>query len=554
MQRHWWKEAVVYQIYTRSFNDSNGDGIGDIPGIIEKLPYLESLGIDVIWLNPVYRSPNDDNGYDISDYRAIMDEFGSMADFDRLLAECHRRGVRLIMDLVVNHSSDEHPWFKESRSSTENPYRDYYVWRPGRENGPPNNWRSFFGGPAWDFDRASGEFYLHLFSRKQPDLNWENPQVRHEVRDIMHFWLDKGVDGFRMDVINLVSKVDGLPDGADPEGLLGHEYFANGPRIGEYLGFVKESLEGYDAMTVGETILADLETVAGYVDEENGFLDMAINFEHVSLDRGIDSFDPIRLEPRRLKANLSAWQTRLDGRGWNCLYLSNHDQPRQVSRFGNDRRYHFESASMLATMLHTLQGTPFIMQGEEIGMTNVAFDTIEDYRDISSLNYYRERTEAGENPATVLRRIQECSRDNARTPVQWDTSINAGFSTGKPWIGVNPNYRSINVAAQNGDPESILAYYRKLIRLRKEHSLLVYGSFSELDRDNPRISAYERRLADACLRVVLNLTSEDAEAALPPLPETAQALLGNYSGQSRPAGRVVLRPYEAAVFLAGSQV
>lgn len=549
MQRHWWKEAVVYQIYTRSFNDSNGDGVGDIPGIIEKLPYLESLGVDLIWLNPVYRSPNDDNGYDISDYREIMDEFGTMADFDRLLEECHRLGIRLIMDLVVNHSSDEHPWFQASRSSTDNPYRDYYVWRAGQEKGPPNNWRSFFGGPAWDLDPATGEYYLHLFSRKQPDLNWENPRVRNEVREIIRFWLEKGVDGFRMDVINLISKVDALPDGTDPNSLTGHEYFANGPRINEYLGFIKESLAGHDAMTVGETVLADLETVARYVDEENGFLNMAINFEHVSLDRGSDSFDPVGLDPLRLKQNLARWQNRLDGRGWNCLYLSNHDQPRQVSRFGNDGPFHRESATMLATMLHTLQGTPFIMQGEEIGMTNVAFGSIEEYRDISSLNYYRERTAEGDNPEAVLKRIQECGRDNARTPVQWDSSRNAGFSTGNPWIGLNPNYRSINVALQEGDPDSILNYYRRLIRLRRENPVMIYGGFNELERENPKVFAYERIRDGLVLRVVLNLTAEEAECRLPSLSDEAQPLCGNYADQPRPAGTILLRPYEALCYL-----
>ncbi len=549
MQRHWWKEAVIYQIYTRSFKDSNGDGIGDIPGILEKLPYLESLGIDVIWLNPIYRSPNDDNGYDISDYRRIMDEFGTMADFDRLLEECHRRRIRLIMDLVVNHSSDEHVWFQESRSSRVNPYRDYYFWRPGRNDGPPNNWRSFFGGPAWDLDQTNGEYYLHLFSRKQPDLNWENPKVQDEVREIMHFWLDKGVDGFRMDVINLISKVEGLPDGEDPEGLTGHEYFADGPRISEYFGFIKESLEGYDAMTVGETVLADLATVAEYVDAEKGFLNMAINFEHVSLDRGIDSFDSIGLDPLLLKQNLASWQKRLDGRGWNCLYMSNHDQPRQVSRFGNDGSLHRESATMLATVLHTLQGTPFIMQGEEIGMTNVAFKTIAEYRDISSLNYYRERRDAGEDPEEILKRIRECSRDNARTPVQWDSSLNAGFSTAKPWIGVNPNYRTINVDAQESDPESVLNYYRRLIRLRKANPVMVYGSFTELEKDNPKVFAYERRFDSSLLRVVLNLTADKAECLLPALDERAQPLIGNYTAQPRPTEGILLRPYEAIVYL-----
>ena len=529
--------------------DSNGDGVGDIQGIISKLEYLKNLGIDVIWLNPVYTSPNDDNGYDISDYRNIMDDFGSMADFDELLQGVHSLGMRLIMDLVVNHTSDEHAWFRESRSSTDNPKRDYYIWRSGNEGNPPNNWGSFFEGPAWDLDDVTGEWYLHLFTRKQPDLNWENPEVRREVREIIRFWMDKGVDGFRMDVINLISKRPGLPDGTDPENIRGHENFANGPRIDEYLAWVQESISGYDAMTVGETVIADLDTVARYVDEEQGFLNMAINFEHVSVDRRLGPFDAIPLNIRKLKSCLSSWQTRLDGRGWNCLYMSNHDQPRQVSRFGNDSLFHRESATLLATLLHTLQGTPFIMQGEELGMTNIAFPSIDDYRDVATLNYFRQQTGAGESPSTVLQRIHRCSRDNARTPMQWNNSENAGFSRSTPWIGVNPNYRHINAEAQLKDTDSVLSYYRELIRLRKENPVFIYGNFSELDPEHESVYAYNRSLGLTGLTVVLNMGDTGVDYQLPAASPAPRVLCGNYSNPPEYSNRITLRPWEAAVWL-----
>ena len=552
MEGCWWKESVVYQVYTRSFMDGNGDGIGDLAGIRSRLDYLESLGIGIIWLNPVYRSPNDDNGYDISDYREIMEEFGTMEEFDALLGELHARGMRLIMDLVVNHSSDEHRWFQESRRGKENPYRDYYFWRPGREGGPPNNWRSFFEGPAWDFDERSGEYYLHLFSRKQPDLNWENPAVREEVAAIIRFWLEKGVDGFRMDVINLISKRQGLPDGTDGRDLAGHEHFANGPRLPEYLGYVKGAMAGFDAMTVGETIMADLDTIAGYVDRESGYLDMAINFEHVSLDRGNGSFDPIPLDHARFKATLSAWQRKLDGRGWNCLYLSNHDQPRQVSRFGDDGRHWRESATMLATLLHTLQGTPFIMQGEELGMTNVAFDSIDEYRDIATLNYYRERLQAGDQHEEILRRVHVCSRDNARTPMQWDDSHAAGFTTSAPWIGVNPNYTGVNAAAQEEDPDSILNYYRRLTALRRKHPVLVYGSFEEIADLPPTLYAYRRRYGNDMLTAILNLSDETPRLLNATVVSGGKLLISNYPQPAEQRPDRALRPYEALVLLSGA--
>jgi oligo-1,6-glucosidase len=546
----WWKEAVVYQIYVRSFSDSNGDGIGDLRGVIERLDYLGDLGVDVLWLNPIYPSPNDDNGYDISDYRGIHPDFGTMEEFEELLTRVHDRGMRLIMDLVVNHTSDEHPWFREARSSRENRYRDYYIWREPKDGGPPNNWRSFFGGSAWERDAATGEYYLHIFSRKQPDLNWENPEVRREVREIIRFWLDKGVDGFRMDVVNLISKRDGLPDGREPGTPTGHEHFANGPRIRDYLRHIAESMEGYDVMTVGESIIANLETVAEYVDAERGFFNMAISFDHITLDHGPRGrYDSVPLDPAKLKASLAKWQEGLQERGWNCLYLSNHDHPRQVSRFGDDGRFRRESATMLATLLHTLRGTPFVMQGEEIGMTNVAFSSIDEYDDIECRNYYEEALAAGIDPRTVLERIHRQSRDNARTPMQWDATVNAGFTTGTPWIATNPNHVRINVEAQRNAPDSVLAYYRRLVELRRHHPVLVYGSFREVEPNVPALFAYVRELDDTRVLVALNLGGEPARWS--PCFESAscRTLITNYSDSPSPARLVELRPYEAIVLL-----
>jgi oligo-1,6-glucosidase len=396
MKRQWWKEAVVYQIYPRSFKDSNGDGIGDINGIISKLDYLKELGVDVIWLSPVYKSPNDDNGYDISDYRDIMDEFGTMDDWERLLEEMHNRGLKLIMDLVVNHSSDEHAWFVESRKSKDNPYRDYYIWRPGQDGKEPNNWESNFSGSAWQYDEATGEYYLHLFSKKQPDLNWENPKLRQEIYDMMKFWLDKGIDGFRMDVINFISKEEGLPDAPNPEGkkyVSGGRYFMNGPKIHDYLQKMnREVLSKYDVMTVGEMPGVTVEEAKLYTSENRKEVNMVFQFEHVDLDSGPGGkWDLKPLQLKNLKENITKWQKGLEKEGWNSLYLNNHDQPRMVSRFGNDRKYRVESAKMLATFLHMLKGTPYIYQGEEIGMTNVQFESIDDYKDIETLNMYREK-------------------------------------------------------------------------------------------------------------------------------------------------------------------
>jgi oligo-1,6-glucosidase len=559
-ERTWWKESVVYQIYPRSFCDSNGDGIGDLRGIISKLDYLQELGIDVVWLSPVYRSPNDDNGYDISDYQAIMEEFGTLADWEELLAGMHARGIKLLMDLVVNHSSDEHSWFVASRASKENPYRDYYIWRPGQGGREPNNWASFFSGSAWEYDATTDEYYLHLFSRKQPDLNWENPATRSAVFDMMRWWLDKGIDGFRMDVINLISKVPGLPDAPAhgeeqyvfPIGLIN-----NGPRLLEFLGEMKRDvLAHYDIMTVGEMPMATTADALAITDQEHGSLNMLFQFEHMGLDtdesRGLGKWAYKKLDLRDLKHSMTRWQKALEGRGWNSLYLSNHDQPRALSRFGDDTRYRIESAKLLATFLHTLQGTPYIYQGEEIGMTNVRFGSIDDYRDIETLNMYREFTQQrGLDPAEVLAMIYAKGRDNARTPMQWDATPNAGFSDGEPWIKVNPNYTQINVQQARADPTSIFRYYQQLIRLRRDNPIMVYGVYDLILPDHEQIYAYTRTLGEERLLVILNFSAETPVFVLPETVvfQEARLFIGNYPADpAEPIGRVTLRPYEARVY------
>lgn len=555
MDKTFWKEAVVYQIYPRSFKDSNGDGIGDLRGIIEKLDYLKELGVDVIWLSPVYKSPNDDNGYDISDYRAIMDEFGTMADWEELRDGLHARGMKLMMDLVVNHSSDEHAWFVASRSSKDNPYRDYYFWRPGKEDGrEPNNWVSFFSGSAWQYDELTGEYYLHLFSRKQPDLNWENPKVRQEVYDMMRWWLERGVDGFRMDVINCISKAEGLPDAGNERYAWGGEYFMDGPRVHEFLQEMnREVLSRYDIMTVGETPGVTLEEARKYTDPARKELNMVFQFEHMGVDSGPEGKWDLRpWNLVELKRIMNKWQAGLQGVGWNSLYLNNHDQPRMVSRFGDDGQYRKESAKMLATMLHTMQGTPYIYQGEEIGMTNVRFPSIDDYRDIETLNMYREQvTELGKDATKVLESIHAKGRDNARTPMQWDDSPQAGFTTGEPWIKVNPNYTSINAKEAMADPDSIFHYYRKLIALRKQNEIVVYGDFVPLMEDHERIYAYLRVLGAERWLILLNFFGEDCEFGLPEEVSFVDSglVIGNYRDGIQPlARRHRLRPYEAQVW------
>ncbi|WP_421383614.1 glycoside hydrolase family 13 protein [Bacillus salacetis] len=558
MSRQWWKEAVIYQIYPRSFKDSNGDGIGDIQGIISKLDYLKELGIDVIWLSPVYQSPNDDNGYDISDYRAIMDEFGTMADWDQLLEEMHKRGIKLIMDLVVNHSSDEHAWFVESRKSKDNPYRDYYIWRDAKDGKEPNNWESCFSGSAWQYDEQTEEYFLHLFSKKQPDLNWENPELREEVYEMMKFWLDKGIDGFRMDVINFISKVDGLPDAELPEGRKyapGGDYYMNGPKIHDYLQEMHEkALSGYDVMTVGEMPGVDVDEAKLYTAEDRKEVNMVFQFEHVDLDSGPGGKWDLRpMKMSALRDSFTKWQKGLEQEGWNSLYLNNHDQPRMVSRFGNDKEYRVESAKMLATFLHTLKGTPYIYQGEELGMTNVRFNSIDDYKDIEILNMYREKViENGEDHNKVMESIYVKGRDNARTPIQWDDSEHGGFTTGTPWIQVNPNYKEINAKQAMENSNSVFHYYKKLIELRKENPIMVYGSYDLIMPDHDKIYAYVREYEGQKMIVMLNFSADTPVFELPEELEggSKELFISNYDiDGSEDIKTVELRPYEARVYL-----
>ena len=559
MNKAWWKESVVYQIYPRSFKDSNGDGIGDLRGIIQKLDYLKDLGADVIWLSPVYKSPNDDNGYDVSNYQDIMDEFGTLADWEEMLAEMHKRDIKLMMDLVVNHTSDEHPWFMESRKSKDNPYRDFYIWRPGRDGHEPNNWRSHFSGSAWQYDEITDEYYLHLFTKKQPDLNWENPKVREEVYKMMDWWLQKGVDGFRMDVINMISKVPGLPDATPTNNdryQYGGQYFCNGPRMMEYLTEMKEKvLSKYDIMTVGETPNVSTEDAVMIVHSETGALNMVFQFEHMGLDStdGEGSRRSVkRWKLADLKAVTTRWQKDLEKDAWNSIYLANHDQPRAVSRFGNDSRFRVESAKMLATFTHMLQGTPYIYQGEEIGMTNVPFKSINDYRDVETLNMYKEMVEEkGVDPDDMLKIFHAKSRDNARTPVQWDSSDQAGFTTGTPWIKVNPNYKEINVALALADPNSVFHYYKKLIQLRKENPIMVYGTYNLILASHEEIYAFTRTLDDDRLLVILNFSENTPEFNLPEniTYATSDLLISNYKvDSSDDIHKITLRPYEARLY------
>ena len=561
MDKKWWKECVVYQIYPRSFKDSNGDGIGDLNGITEKLDYLKELGIDVIWLSPVYQSPNDDNGYDISDYCAVMEEFGTMEDYDRMLSEAHKRGIRIVMDLVVNHTSDEHKWFIESRSSRENPYRDYYIWRPAKDGKEPNNWGSCFSGPAWEYDETTDMYYLHLFSKKQPDLNWDNPKVRKEVYDMMNWWLDKGVDGFRMDVISLISKDQTFPDGTP--GINGYASFnepANGPHVHEYLQEMRrEVLDGRDTLTVGECSGVTLEEAKKYAGCDGKELNMVFQFEHMDVDAdGTNKWSDKKMDLRNMKLVLTKWQKGLDKIAWNSLFWENHDQPRSVSRYGNDGEYRELSAKMLATCLHMMQGTPYIYQGEELGMTNVPFEDISDFRDLDSINAYHELTSQGvftENE--MLRYLRYKSRDNARTPFQWDDTENAGFTTGVPWIMVNPNYKDINAKDQMNRENSVFRYYQKLIRLRKEYEIIVYGDYDLLLPDDRELYVYTRTLGPEKLLVICNFYGNERILDLPDDWKMTEKkiLIGNYDDKETeklskmPEDTLTIRPYETIVFL-----
>lgn len=549
-KKAWWKEAVIYQIYPRSFADSNGDGIGDLNGITAHLDYLETLGIDVIWLSPVYKSPNDDNGYDISDYRDIMEDFGTMEDFDRLLAEAHRHHIRIVMDLVVNHTSDEHAWFIESRSSRDNPHRDYYIWKEPKDGKEPNNWGAWFGGSAWELDEHTGMYYLHCFSRKQPDLNWENPKVRDEVFDMMNWWCEKGIDGFRMDVISMISKDPSFPDGPVEDGLYGSltPYVCNGPHVHEYLQEMnRRVLSHYDLLTVGEAAGVTIEEAQKYANNEGTELGMVFQFEHVDLIRGpIGKWSDQKPKLRDFRRVMNKWQYELEGKAWNSLFLDNHDQPRVVSRFANDsEQYRVVSAKMIATCLHMLKGTPYIYQGEELGMTNAYFDKLEDYRDIESINAFHQYVDSGLVTAEdMMRYLKEISRDNARTPMQWDASPNAGFTTGTPWIRVNPNYKEINAAACTADPDSVFHYYQELIRLRHTLPIIVYGTFRGLLEDSETIYAYQRLLDGQVLTVACNFTDQEQACDLCEDP-AARELISNY--KTHKAG--ALQPYEARVIL-----
>jgi oligo-1,6-glucosidase len=541
MPEPWWKSAVVYQVYPRSFADSDGDGIGDLGGIRAHLDHLQALGIDVLWLSPIYPSPQDDNGYDIADYCDVDPTFGTLEDLDALTDDLHARGMRLIMDLVVNHTSDEHPWFVESRSSKDNPKRDWYWWRE-----QPNNWTSAFSGSAWELDETTGEHYLHLFSRKQPDLNWENPEVRQAVYEMMNWWLDRGVDGFRMDVINFISKDPALPDGSTGEGgwrRAGGEHYVSGPRIHEFLQEMhREVFQGRDALlNVGEMPGVTIEEAKLFTDPARDELDMVFQFEHVNLDQRGTKWDSFPLDLRDLKRSFGRWQEGLAETGWNSLYWNNHDQPRIVSRWGDDGEHRVRSAKALGTLLHLHRGTPYVYQGEELGMTNVPFDSIEAFRDIESLNHYAEAVANGDDPEAVLATMRPMTRDNARTPMQWDDSEHAGFTTGEPWIPVNPNHAEINARAATEDPDSVFHHYRRLIELRHTEPAVAHGDFTMLLEDDPQVYAYTRSYEGTELLVAVNVSGEPA--SIPDTWTEGELLLTNAEPEPRGLG-----PWEARVY------
>lgn len=516
MKRNWWKEAVAYQVYPRSFNDSNGDGIGDLPGLIEKLDYLENLGIDVIWLSPMYPSPNDDNGYDISDYKGIMSEFGTMNDFDQLLSSIHQRGMKLILDLVVNHTSDEHPWFIESKSSKTNAKRDWYIWADPKPDGSePNNWESIFNGSTWEFDESTKQYYFHLFSKKQPDLNWENPDVRQAVFEMMNWWFEKGIDGFRVDAITHIKKNFEAGDLPVPDGKKFAPAFdvdMNQPGIQEWLQEMKDkSLSRYDIMTVGEANGVTPNDAEEWVGEENGKFNMIFQFEHL----GLWSTGDTKFDVKSYKQVLNRWQKQLENVGWNALFIENHDQPRRVSTWGDDKNYWYESATSHATAYFLQQGTPFIYQGQEIGMTNYPFESIESFNDVAVKTEYQIVKKEGGDVNQLLDIYKMENRDNARTPMQWNNSINAGFTTGKPWFHVNPNYTEINVKQQLNDKFSILSYYKALIQLKKSDLIYTYGKFNMVDAENKQVFAYTRTFKNNTVLIVANLTNEVSELNLP---------------------------------------
>nr|WP_298997788.1 alpha-glucosidase [uncultured Allomuricauda sp.] len=555
--RAWWKEGVVYQIYPRSFQDTTGNGVGDIQGIIKRLDYIKSLGIDIIWLCPVYQSPNDDNGYDISDYQNIMEEFGTMADFDQLLEGMHERGLKLVMDLVVNHTSDEHHWFQESRKSRENPYRDYYHWWPAEKGTPPKRFSYFdVDGNAWKYDEQTDSYYLHYFSVKQPDLKWENPKVRQEIYDMMHFWFKKGVDGFRMDVIPFISKDISYPE--LPEEYNGNfiPFYANGPKLHDYLHEMnREVLSKYDVMTVGETPGVDRDQALLFVDEDREELNMFFHFELMSLDREGDEVFWMRRDPWKLtefKKIFSDWDETFAEKGWGSLFLSNHDNPRTVSRWGNDSPEHwYNSTTMLQTFLLTMKGTPYFYYGDEIGMSNIRFDNIEDYQDINTLNRYALLKQQGVDLETFIANEKEAARDNGRTPMQWDNTTNAGFTNSKPWLKVHPNHKEgFNVEEQEKDTGSVLNYFRKMVQIRKDHLGLVYGDYSLLLENNEQVYAYTRILDNEKYLILLSFSTEPAHIDLSNegFGELSLIISNDLSTADKGGGKFELRPYQACVY------
>ncbi|MGD6796236.1 alpha,alpha-phosphotrehalase [Metabacillus indicus] len=556
MKQPWWKKSAVYQIYPKSFNDTTGNGVGDIQGIIDKLDYLKKLGIDVVWLTPIYESPQKDNGYDISDYFSIHEEYGTMEDFERLLKEAHERGIKVIMDIVVNHTSTEHAWFKEAQSSKENPYRDYYIWKEGKEDGSePTNWISKFGGSAWKLDEKTGEYYLHLFDVTQADLNWENEEVRRKVYDMMTFWFEKGVDGFRLDVINLISKDQDFPDddGSTAPGD-GRKFYTDGPRVHEYMKEMnREVFSKYDSMTVGEMSSTTIDNCIQYSNPESNELSMTFNFHHLKVDYpNGEKWALADFDFQALKQILSKWQVEMHkGGGWNALFWCNHDQPRVVSRYGNDGKYRVESAKMLATTVHMMQGTPYIYQGEEFGMTNPKFESINDYRDVESLNMFTILKEAGKSEEEILETLKSKSRDNSRTPVQWDDSKHAGFTAGTPWIMPAKNYPEINAEKAVQDENSIFYHYQKLIQLRKDIDLITYGDYELIHDDHEQLFAYVRNGDGEKLLVINNFYEKETVFTLPEhIGEEfkAEILISNYPDSSESVKEITLRPFESVVY------
>lgn len=546
----WWKELIGYQIYPRSFKDSNEDGIGDLKGIIEKLDYLKDLGIDLIWVSPFFKSPNDDNGYDISDYRDILEEFGTMEDFDNLLSETHKRGMKLIIDLVINHTSDEHPWFIEARESKDSPKRDWYIWREGKDNEEPNNWESIFKGSAWEKCEKTDEYYLHLFSKKQPDLNWENEEMRREIYNMMNWWLDKGIDGFRVDAISHIKKVDGFPDMPNPDGKKYVDSFdmhMNIDGIQKYLKELKEeTFAKYDIVTVGEANGVDAENADEWVGSENGKFNMIFQFEHLKL---WDYEGDTEFCPKAYKDVLNKWQVALENKGWNALFIENHDIPRSTSTWGNDGEYWLESAKSFATTYFLQKGTPFIYQGQEIGMTNTVFNSLSEFQDVKSVNEGKEKLEAGMCEKIVLEILSNTSRDNARTPMQWDDSLNAGFTTGNPWLKVNSNYKNINVQNQIKDENSIYNHYKKLISLKKSSKTLIHGEFKLVLEDDKHIFAYLRELDNERYLILSNLSENEKKLNLSEFNiKNEDIVLSNYKIIEKDLKEFIVRPFESVVY------